>query len=185
MISRLKSISIVSSRRTIIPEDALHPRDFRLKDGAETEMNKDGSSVAKDYTFAPGPNEIVVVEYVTLLVIDTGVFAPNVFGSLGAALSQGVLLFGKSNGIDIPIITNIKGNTELFQCFGGSQGIPAVGMTTGVFDSADWMGGKYSFEASPFILFGNKGDFITIKVRDNLSAIDVMKSSVRTWQQVE
>jgi len=141
------------------------------------DMTVDGSSTSVIFEFKPGATEVFLVEYVTITLIDDGSFLANEFGSIGSALSTGLLLKSQQDGQAFTH-TTVVNNADVMQCFGGIIGVTGTGVNTGVFGSGDWIAGKYEFR-NECVLFGEKGDFMHMEVNDDLQLIDFLQSSIR------
>ena len=167
---RLKNSSEAEVLISPLPSRYAFYKSLRFKDsGNSMEMAVDGSSTVS-FKIQPSANEIMFVDYISLFLLHTGVFGPKVFASLGDALTTGILVNQKTNGI-ISEITIMFDNSDIFQCFFGAQASPQTGAISGVFESIDWMGGRMDFE-NAVILDANKGDFLEIQIRDNLEPIN-------------
>jgi len=173
------------SQKSPLPSRFSFSNDRRLRNPLDANqitnkaMNIDGSVTPVLFEFRPGPTEIFIVEYISLLVIDPGTFLATEFGSLGIALTNGLLVRGQQDGAPHEI-TNLTTNADILQCFGGSLGSTGVGSGSnqGVFGTSDWLGGRYELR-DEFVLFGDKDDFILIEVRDDLSDANFVQSSFR------
>ena len=181
-----KSLSKTSERavvRSAILADFIHYKDMRFKEpGDSALMSVNGSGTPVDFKVAPAAGDIFQVSYITLLLLDAGTMGPSVFGSLGAGLTNGLELHAQING-QAHVFTNLKDNGDLFQCFfGGQSGVlssPAA--DAGFLDTVDKAGGRMVFDY-PVTLDGDKGDFISMKVQDDLLAIDFLKMSAHLRQ---
>jgi len=172
-------------QRSPLPSRFSVPFDKRLRnplDGNPTtnkDMTVDGSSTPVVFDHRPTGNEAFAVNYVTIFIVHDGAFLPGEFGSLGAALTNGIEIKCQQNGIP-HTMTLILTNADILQCFGGAVGIagPGTGANVGVFNTPDWLAGKYMLE-DKIMLFGDTGDFIQIAVNDNLTGLDFLQSSIR------
>ena len=167
------------ARISPVPGQISFTKDIRLRNNGSKLMNVNGSVTPVDFRFAPASDEFFLLECVTLLMVDDGVTGASNFGTL-APLSNGLLLRGQTNGF-VHDTTNMIDNADIFQCFFGATGVPGTGPNTAMFDTGDWLGGAYMFR-NEYILDGSKGDFIEIIVRDDLSSIDTLQSSLRLKQ---
>lgn len=168
------------TRTSPIPSRNSFPRDVRLRDSSASKvMNVLGSIGSPvEFQFAPIADQVSWVEYITLFVKHDGTFAQDVFGSLIIPLANGLLLHGQTDGVVVPSFTNLVDNQDVMQCFGAVVGMTGAGATAGVFNSGDWMCGQY-FLGSPMVLKGNKSDFVSFRVRDDLSDLDSVQASIR------
>ena len=176
--ARANSLARATIKSALL-SNIVHYKDLRLKDGGgNANMNQDGSGGAINFKVAPGAGELFYVDYLTLLLIDAGDMGVAVFGSLLAALPNGLEVHGQLDG-QAHSFTILNDNGDLFQCFfGGSAGAtaPAGPTDAGFLDTVDKAGGKMPFHY-PVILDGDKGDFIAVKVQDDLLGIDYLKTS--------
>lgn len=160
----------------------MYSRDYRYRDlrfresGGAKNMNVDGSSTPVDFFLGPPSGEIWQIKYLTLLLIDPGVMAHNVFGSLVAGLANGVELLEKINSVE-NIYTLLEDNADIAQCFfGGNTSQGLGGADPGFLDEIDQVTGRMTFEVPP-ILDGDDGDQMIIRINDDLQLLTIMAGS--------
>lgn len=140
-------------------------------------MSVDGSSTPVDFSLGPGSGELWIVDYLTLLLIDSGNMDPGVFGGTVAALTNGLEVIESINSVE-SIYTTIEDNADIAQCFFG--GVPAPGSVAGAdpgfLNNVDKGIGRMPF-GYPITLDGDEGDKLIIRVNDNLIGIDYLAAS--------
>lgn len=162
-----------------MPSRNFRYQDVRLKEsGGSKLMNVDGSGAPVDFFIQPPVGELWIVPYVTLLIIDPGDMGPEVFGSFGAALTNGLKLIEEVNSVE-SVYTTLVDNADLVQCFFGAglSGIAAgLGADAGFLNSVDKALGRMEF-STPIILNGDDNDKLLLRVADDLLLIEYMAAS--------
>jgi len=161
-----------------IPSREYRYRDIRFRTvGSAKEMAVDGSVTPVDFFIQPPSDELWYIEYITLLILDPGVMAANVFGSLVAALSTGLEIIEKIKSVE-SIYTTIEDNADLAQCFfGGSTSSSPVGPTdAGFLDTVDRAVGRMPFHGI-VSLDGADSDQFIARVNDDLLLVQSLMIS--------
>jgi len=148
-----------------------------LVNGASKYMNVDGSGFPIDFLFAPIAGEVILIDQLSLIMIDKGSMKYDVFASIGKQLTNGLSLEIKTNN-SVYNIMNIKDNLDLASFFES----PASDRDDSFLDSKDQFRGFSKFK-EPIILKGSNGDYIKWIVADKLTKVKTMASSIRYWKQ--
>ena len=166
-----------------VPATDVMYKDTRLLDGSNKSMNVDGSSTAVDFQFAPGAGEVWYVEAITFFIVDPGTADYSDFGSITGSLTNGLQLNIKSKGT-VYQQTNLQDNADIVQCFGQGSGILGQGDGgLGFLNEDDLYFGTMRF-MNPIKLDGDQGDYVEFKVRDNLTALTDLQTSVHVWRTI-
>lgn len=147
-------------------------------------MSVDGSGAPVDFEWGPGAGEIVTVNSIGGVLIDEGVMAPNVFGSLLAALPNGILVLSKIDGIERQIALIVDNVCFALCFFDGNLGFAGGAGLDGFFDTNDAASSKRSFPY-PLTLNGDNGDKIIARVQDDLSTVDVLRMQANITQIIK
>lgn len=145
-----------------------------LEDSGNKEMNVDGSSVNKVYKQAVPTNEIWMLEGIHIFMLDPGLMAHNVFGSLGSVLTNGLSIVVKKKESDFKI-KDIMDNTDLYMAFPSNQNVGNSG--TGFLDEEDYFYGTLHFQ-NPLRLAQSDGDLVKMIVKDDLTAIQRLRATI-------
>jgi hypothetical protein len=144
-----------------------------LKNGTDPDMNVDGSSTPVVYKYT-APHSIEVTR-MNILVMDVGM-GHNEFGGLGALLTNGLEIkaFNSSNVLlkDFTDGQNIKSNDDWALL---------AGVDVQLADSAqnDLQPIRWTFEKAGAKLLLESGDYIQIKVQDNLTDLTKFQAMVQ------
>jgi len=154
-------------------------KDILLANAGSVEMNVNGSGTNVNFDFTPATGSTFYLETLGIIIIDNGLMTNTNFGAITGSLNQGIQLLIRSQGTEYEE-TIIKDNTDLLLTFTGGVGGGMPG-ATGFMNTDDFFNGKMTFER-PIKLDGNQGDYIRIKVRDNLATLDMFRSIAHIWR---
>lgn len=170
------------SQRTGSPFDPIPGRDVvyniaRLEDsGGSEDMVVDGSVTPVDFDYAPATDEIDYVESLMFMIDDNGNVPPNKYGSIATALTNGVQVLIQTMGTEYEI-ANMLTNADVSHTFVRS-GFSAGG---GWLASTNLYFGELQFFV-PMALDETQGDYVRIKVRDDLSKLSFQYAHVKVWR---
>lgn len=161
-------------------------KDINLRNTAGSKlMAVNGSSTQQIYSFTPGASETWFVESVCLFIQDSGTTGPNEFGANGGLFGQtvsmtnGLVLEVRSKGV-VYEVCNVSDNIDLALRFMSSY---SQGSGAAWFNNNDtWLGEMKLLK--PIRLNGADGDYIRFRVRDNLSSIDYLQTTVKVWRKI-
>jgi len=174
----LKVTGAFGASASPIPSVQLEYKDKRLLDGTTLNMNVNGSSSNKTYKYQPPSGETWYCERLVMLIDDSGTNDPNDFGAISGGITNGLQLVLHRGGVDnIPATFN--DNVDIALCF-PSQG---VSDSSGFLHSADAYWGAYIFKV-PIKLVGSDGDYIGLKIRDNLTKLAHLRGAARFWREL-
>jgi len=146
-------------------------------------MNVDGSSVSKVFTYSPGSGSACITG-LTCLLKDDGTSSFDKFGAI-SGLSNGILITTTISN-NTRTITTIKDNADLctrfhYNQFGNSAVLSILSVATpeGFGNTNNVFVGYLDFP-SPVIL--KDSDSIDITIRDNLTNIDFLQISCKIIQ---
>ncbi len=145
-----------------------------LENSGNKEMNVDGSSVNKIYKQAVPTDTTWMLEGIHIFMLDPGLMSHNVFGSFGAALTNGLSIVVKKKGSDFKI-KDIMDNTDLYMSFPSNQNVGNSG--TGFLDEEDYFYGTLNFQ-NPLRLAQSDGDLVKIIIKDDLTAIQRLRATI-------
>ena len=148
---------------------------FDLNDSYD--MNVDGSSEDKIFTYAPCENQSCYLEEIRFMILDSGTMNYNHFGSLGAALANGIEIYIHKAGMDIPL-TTIKTNAELIMTFSANTNVGNT--STGFLNDNDYFIGTLKLPHHIRLVDGF-GDSVKIKIQDDLTNIDYLRVQALIW----
>lgn len=151
-----------------------------LEYSSSKEMNVDGSGTPVIFSHDIPEGEKWFLECVTFFIIDPGTMAYNVFGGLGAALT---------NGIDIRItkcgtnydIRSIKDNSDILMTF--NHNINTGSTATAFLNEEDYFCGSLDFR-EPMKLCGDESDGVKIRIRDDLTGIQRIRATATLWKEL-
>lgn len=185
MTSTKRRIDRQSKDGTERHDSGLVSRDWRYQDvrfeesGGSKAMNVNGSGAAVDFFIGPPPGELWVIEYASLLLIDPGTMAAAVFGSLVGALTNGLKMIEKINGVE-KVYAEAKDNADLALSFFGGQLTPASSAVgDGFLNNIDKVSGRISFSGN-VILDGDDSDQLILRVNDDLLLIETLNAAAHT-----
>jgi hypothetical protein len=161
-----------------VPSTTIIYFDTRLYNGSSELMNVNGSVTPVNFDFTPASGETWYLDSITLFLQDNGVTSPTSFGAI-TELTNGLEFRVKSNGTEY-LISSCKNNMHLSLHFKEDQFVPG---TTGLFETADIFTGRANFK-NPIILKNSTSDFVRMRVRDNLSGLDQLRTVVRLWRVI-
>lgn len=163
-----------------VPARSVIYSERKLMNGSSAEMAVNGSSTAQNFSFTPAGGEVWYFEAISLLIIDTGVTDFDEFGSLGSQLTNGLQLLVRSGGTEYEV-GNFRNNAELSLCFAEHGYTPDS--TSAWLDENDMFMGMKTWRV-PMTLDGDQGDYIRLRVRDNLTGLNTLRSTVRVWREI-
>jgi len=160
-----------------IPSIAITPYIKYLEaTGAVKDQNVNGSVTPVNFDFAPATGQGYYIEQLTFSIDDGGTSPPNAYGGIAGGLTNGVQIILHVSGVDYEII-NLKNNSDILVTF--SESIQVAGGSFLNFSKG--FAGKISF-ATNITLNGTNGDYIRMRVRDNLTSIDFQRAAVQVFQ---
>lgn len=140
-------------------------------------MNVNGSVTPVNFDFSPDTGETWYLDCLKIFFADSGTTSVTNFGAI-AALTNGLQLVVRSNGTEYTVIDSVKNNREITCYFGES---PLITPTSGFIETADVYNGAIFF-TPPITLKNSTGDYVRMRVRDNLSSIDYLESCIKLWR---
>lgn len=146
-----------------------------LLNGASRTMNVNGSVTPQNFLYTVPSDTTYYLESISIIISDTGTPTAAKFGDL-AALTNGFRLQIKSNGTTYDIY-NFKTNGELTLVFNSMFTPPSAGWL----NDTDLMVGTLRFNR-PIKLVAS--DFVQFTVRDNLSGLNDLVSSINLWRTI-
>lgn len=146
-----------------------------LLNGASRTMNVNGSVTPQNFLYTVPSNTTYYLESISIIISDNGTPTAAKFGDL-AALTNGFRLQIKSNGTTYDIY-NFKTNGELTLVFNSMFTPPSAGWL----NDTDLMVGTLRFNR-PIKLVAS--DFVQFTVRDNLSGLNDLVSSINLWRTI-
>jgi hypothetical protein len=142
-----------------------------LENGGSREMAVDGTTPVT-FKFQASGTELWWLWGVHFFLLDSGVMAHNTFGSLGAALTNGLRL--KIDTIADVIVKDLVDNVDILMAFNKDK---LVGSTnTGFLNNDDYFFGAMTFP-QPILMRGNNDDKVKILIQDDLSTVDRIRCS--------
>lgn len=176
-----KHSTVKDKTQGVLPGTAIVYRDVRLEDsGGSVNMDVDGSSTPVNFDFAPSAGEVWYLEAVVILIVDPGGTDWDEFGSLGSELTNGVDLLIKTHGTEYTV-GNHKNNADLVLCFSENGLIPPG--SAAFLDDDDIFRGSKNFRHA-IKLDGDLGDYVRMKVQDDLENLEAFRAYVRVWKEV-
>lgn len=161
----------------IIPSAQAIPFSKTLLNGTAFNMNVNGSGANVNFSFSPLVSEVFYIDSLSMFLSDGSTPRYNEFGDI-AALTNGIDIIYRRNSVNY-LLANIRNNFQLAFFF-NSISLPN---SIGFFDNADMFFGTKELR-TPLLLNGSTGDYFRIIVKDNLTAIDSMTSSITVLQIV-
>ena len=148
-----------------------------LDSGGSKDMSIDGAPT--DFVIAPPNDEIWFIEHITFILIHTGDMNFDVFGSLVNPLGTGLEIIVSYGGNE-EIITTLKDNVDISQCFFGGLNNSQSGNPTdpGFLNNFDMVTGRMEFKAN-VVLDGSENDKLLFRINDALSTIDFMGAAAQ------
>lgn len=143
-----------------------------LTNSGSREMNVAGTAT---FSYVVPPGESWRVSSLGVLFIDNGSNAATNFGA-GSALTNGVLLEYKVNRGVNRTLANIQSNADWELIFDEKEN-----RTGGFLNAEDAFSGRYNFDPELRLL---EGDYVRATVRDNLTAIDFFRMTLKLWRSV-
>ena len=153
--------------------------DAALENGGSNDMTVDGSTTPVDFDYAPTGSKIVRIEYISLLVQDNGNSSLDSFGAIAGGLTTGIEVSYQSDGVLYPLMT-CQDNAELLLHFIDGAGAGSGG---GFASQSDFFYGAARFKA-PIRLVATEGDYLRIKVNDDLTGLNRMNTIVRVREEI-
>lgn len=150
-----------------------------LLNSGSKNMNVDGSSVNKVFSYSPGNGNSTQIIGLSCTLRDEGTTSLNKFGAI-TALTNGLLIQATVSGVTTTIAT-IKDNADLSNIFhynqyGNSSVLSLLGIVTpqGFGNSNNVFVGHFDIELKQSILLTDT-DSISVTIQDNLSGIDTLQ----------
>lgn len=153
--------------------------DAALENGGSNDMRVDGSTTAVDFTFAPTGSQIVRIEYLSLIVQDNGNSSLDTFGAISGGLTNGMQVTYQSAGVEYDLM-NCQDNADLLLHFIDGAGSGSGG---GFAANSDFFYGAARFKA-PIRLQATEGDFVRVRVRDDLTSLNRMNAIIRVREEI-
>lgn len=150
--------------------------DVNLLNGSNLNANVNGATNNVNFRFTPAANETWYIEDLTLIINDNANFPNNGFGGL-ASLSNGIQINVKTKNI-VTTISTLKNNYDLFRTF-KEEIFSSV--ATGLLSTDRIFKGTISFK-NRIVIDGSLGDYIELKVRDNLTGLTGLYVNALIWR---
>ena len=167
---------------SVVPNAAHKPAYFNtfLTSNGAKNMSVDGSSTSKDFTAGPAVGEIWAVKSIALLLYDKGDISLYKFGNLNS-LTNGFQILQSISSTEYEY-GNYKDKSDLIMSF-------CHGQTSFVENGDSFLKEKNVFCASlrldpPLLLYGDAGDKIIGRVRDNLTGIEDFYMSLQYYRDL-
>ena len=158
---------------SILPgEDILSFSEHLDIGGGSIEGNVDGSVTPVDLSKFVPSGEIWYLMEITVVLIDPGTMANDVFGSLPVSLgTPGLEYFIRKKSVDYRVV-RVRDNAELVNEFTEDPlVVTSIGTNAGMLDTIDVYRGSFSFESKPVRLVGDDGDGVFVRVNNDLTEI--------------
>lgn len=150
-----------------------------LKNGANESLVINGATTPQLYSYAPTTaNDVWYLYGLSIFIQDNGTPDPDEFGSLGSALTNGLLIQARSKGA-VYDISNCKTNMCLGLAFTEHQMIPPAGW----YNNSDSFTGEMLFK-EPIKLQQSTGDYVRATVRDNLKNLDNFRIKAKCYKVI-
>ena len=147
-----------------------------LLNGSSKNMTVNGSTTPIDFDFAPAANEVFYLDSIAMFLADNGVANYDRFGIISGGLSNGIDILIKNNGSE-QLVANIKDNADIIKFFDTNFAPPGTG---GFMDEDDLYSGRMNFEI-PIKLDGANGDYVRVRIKDDLTEVDALEFAMRAW----
>jgi len=144
-------------------------------------MNVDGSVTPVVFTVGPGAGEEWCAIRLGLQIEDGHNSDIGKFGNIGGGLTNGLLIENVVNGHDHSF-KNLKFNEQILMHF--TEGSVVTG-DVGIIKSTGFFQGHFNYDGPPFTMSGDAGDMLRVTVRDDLSAINLLRMALTWWEVVE
>ncbi len=142
-----------------------------LKNSGSEDMNVDGSVSNVTFKYTVPSNETWYLESIKLFLLDSGTMSYSNFGSI-ATLTNGLKIQINKNTNDYTI-RDVTCNMHILEAFPHNV---ITGSNTGAFlESNDYFCGSMQFKEDIRLTDGDK---VKIVVKDDLTAIDVLRSQI-------
>lgn len=151
-----------------------------LENAGDLQINDNGSVTPIDFKWQPSSGVWLMTE-LRVVLADGATPGMTEFGDLGSALTNGLQLIIKCNGVET-VLATIKNNNQMALIFSDRQN--SFG-GTGFLDTADCFVGVCSFsqeQQDGVILDSSLNDFVSMRVRDNLTNIDNFFLAAKAYQ---
>lgn len=146
-----------------------------LLNGGSQDLRVDGSGGANiEFIHAPGVGQTLFVQKVVFELRDDGALKLDQFGSL-PGLTNGVLAEVRSVG-NIVTSTTIKNNGDFISA-------ADIIFALDQFQGSSILVYNVLF-AQNITLFGDKGDFIKLTIRDDLTSLEAFQAAVKFWEVI-
>ncbi len=161
------SLNRLSVNANVNFPEAVYVMPFAL-DGASPNMNVNGSSTNKNFRYSPAAGTTFYLEKIALTITDKSTLDYNRFGDIGA-LANGLQINVKSKGT-VYTLANLQSNQDIWSFFCESPHENAASYT------------GFMRIQNRTALDGNFGDYVELKVRDNLTGLNALKSMITAWR---
>lgn len=169
----------VDSAPTFIPQtNVIYAIDHLQNSGSQL-MPVNGSVTPVNFDFSPGSGETWYLESLILFLLDSGTTSQNNFGAISGNLAKGLQILIRSGGVEYTV-ANIKDNTDIIKVFPHGPIIPP---TSGFIEMSDAYKGCLEFK-NPIRIANATSDYVRVKVRDNLTAIDQLEVMYKAWRAI-
>lgn len=160
----------VYATQSSVPAGYIQWQSSSLLNGTAENMAVNGSATAQVYAHAISSGETWYISSLRLCITDGVGWGPTKFGDITGSLTNGVLIEYSSGGINYQIL-NIKNNTNML----GFE-VKLIPDIMGVGTTAVLI---YTFQPNITLV---AGDYVRVSIRDNLTALTYMNSSIRKWR---
>jgi hypothetical protein len=161
----------------VIPANNLVYRTTDLLNSGSPNMAVNGSSTPVSFKLQASGSQTFYLERIVLLLLDDGNIDFSKFGA-GAALTNGIQL-NMSVASTVYEVCVINNNADIVLKFTGGAGTQG----NGGFSPNDAYWGAMTFGKN-ITLNGGTSDFVEIKIRDNLTGVDVLRAAVHYWEVI-
>lgn len=152
-----------------------------LKNGSATNQKVNGSSVNVNYDATPGSGETWYATELHFVIVDSGPTSFSNYGAINGGLTNGVQILIRSGGVEYTVTVDpIKDNTDIAKVFGANKYITP---TSGFFETSDVYIGTLVFD-QPIVLSNANSDYVRMKIRDNLTTLDLQECMVKYWRSI-
>ncbi len=146
-----------------------------LLDGANSDMNVDGSVTPVVFEKVFGTGEIAFLEKLVIEIRDTGNLGLNDFGS-GPALTNGILVEVQIGGV-VEISLLIKTNAQMISA-------ADVLFEVDQFQGSALLIYNFIFREPMSLNHNDDDDFIRVTIQDDLTSIEALKMAFKSWEAI-
>lgn len=166
----------VSVNANITTPEALYSLDnLKLNGTGSILMNANGSVTNQNFRYVPSSN-IYYLESLSISIEDDGNANLTQFGVL-PSLTNGLQLNIRSKG-QVFTVTNMKDNAMVLARFDDT---PFIERRTSGINTFTFIRGTLTFK-NRIVLDPALGDYIELKVRDDLSGLTLLRSTFKVWR---